>query len=445
MSTDERPRVLVLGADKCIFEACEKRGVEPVLVVGSALFDFGLQPIPEDITCLLVDDLSNVEGVLAALHRAGLADANFVGVQTGDETAVVTAGMLGRHYGCPAIDPEMAVYFRDKVLQKRRVAEAGIPTARATFIEDIYDVSGIEEFPYDKAVLKPIAGAGTYMTSVVNNIGELRARSRAYRSMRVPKRNFALEEFVSGEEWTADGVVYDGEVVFCAMATYGAPCLTVVTTNAPLRLRRFDPDSEAWAYDRAMPVVAESLKALGMTEGVFHMELFHDPETGALTFGECAARRGGALVHEEIQAKFNVHLADASLMIAMGRPPELDVKVRPEAIGCTYLLGKPGTLFACPSPAEIRERPGVEYARIESPWGMQIPDEQGSTNYRVGQALLACASVEELEQRFDEVCAWFSERVIVAPFGTPMRDQRFWQWRTWPDADFTDPLYQYPE
>lgn len=441
MTAVPRSLVLVLGVDKYVLDACERHDVEAVVVVGAGQRDYALQPVPEGMTVLRVDSVSSPEAVLGALHRSGYAERRFDGVQTSDEWAMVTAGMLAAHLGARAIDPVTALYFRDKTLQKQRVREAGVPAARTHVIEDIHDLGDLTELPFAKAVLKPIAGAATAMTSVVGDIGRLRALSAKYRGERTGQRTFALEEYIPGDEWVADGVLHDGEVVFCALGRYGVPCLTTIDHELPLWLRRFDPNDEAWAYELGEPVVRRALTALGLRDGVFHMELFHDAETGTLTFGECAARRGGALVHEEVQAKFGVHLGEGALFGALGRKPEIEVKVRPETIGGTYLMGRPGTLFHCPSPKEMGALDGVEYVRVESAFGASLSSAVGSTNARIAQVLVSASSEEALLRRFEELRVWFDERLLIAPSG-PMSGLRAWQRENWPDADYRDLPWQ---
>ncbi|WP_274563189.1 ATP-grasp domain-containing protein [Streptomyces spiramyceticus] len=438
---DCRPSVLLLGTDKYVMQACVRNGIDAVVVWGAAGYDHGLAEVPEELKVLLVEDQKNPETILMALHRAGLGNHRFDAVHTSDEWGLVTAGVLASYLGCRAIDPVTAVYFRDKSLQKQKVAEAGIPTARVTVIDDVHDVSGVT-WEYEKAVLKPVAGAATARTAVVDSLEGLRALSRRYRADRTAQRTFVLEEYIGGEEWIADGFLHDGELRFLAVGRYGAPCLTMIDQQTPLWMRHFDPKDETWAYDRAEPVIRRSLDALGLRDGVFHMELFHDPETGRLTFSECAARRGGALIHEQIQAKFGIHLGEAALLSVLGREPRADVGHRPEIFGTSYLKGRAGTLLTCPSPAELRTLPGVEFARVEFPAGGTFLGDIDNTNHRMGQVLVSAASEEELETRFADVRAWFDERLVVAPQGVTGRELRAWGREQRPDADFRDTLWQ---
>jgi len=438
--TERRPLVLLLGADQHILEACGRDGVDAVVAWGATAYDFGLVPIPEGVTAVRVDDQASPEAVLMALHRAGLGDRVFDTVYTSDEWALVTAGVLAQYLGCRGIDPATAVHFRDKSLQKRRVAEAGLRTARVTVVEDVHDVSAITGLEYRRAVLKPVAGAATTRTTVVENLADLQQRSKQYREDRTAQRTFVLEEFVDGDEWIADGVVFGGELVFCALGTYGSPCLTVVDQGLPLSMRRFDPTSEAWAYELCEPFVRQAIAALGLRSGAFHMEFFRGRDD-VLTFGECAARRGGGLIHEEVETKFNVHLGAATLRCALGRHPEPAVESRPETVGTTFLMGSPGTLVSCPSQDELMEQPGVVLARIEFPVGGQFAEGPASTDRRIGQVLVTADSEEGLQRRFAELREWFAERTVITPPGGNQRELRTWHRDTWPDLDFRDILW----
>ncbi|MGW1617790.1 hypothetical protein [Streptomyces sp. NPDC002172] len=440
MENENRPLVLLLGSARYVVEACVRLGIDAVVASGARENDAGLAA-DDQVTVLRVDHQASSEAVLGALHRGGFTDRDFDAVVTSDEFALVTAGLIAEHLGCRAIDARTALNFRDKYLQKRLVAEAGIDTARVTLIEDVHDVSALTDLPYPRAVLKPVAGASTRLTAVVDTAEELHGLSRRYRTAGTAERTFVLEEFIGGEEWIADGIVFGGEVLFWSLGAYGAPCLTALDEGLPLWMRRIDPDTEQWRYERAQPVVLGALRALGLTDGVFHMELFHNPASGRLVFGECGARRGGALIQEEVQAKFDVDLGEAMVLCGLGRRPELNVKVRPGLVGTAYLPGRPGILVDRPSAADLMALPEVEYARVEAPVGTVWTGGPSGTDQRVAQILVTADSEAELKQRFAEVRQWFDERLTVAPHPATPQELRTWQRATWPHSDLGDRLW----
>jgi biotin carboxylase len=445
MSSTTTPSLLLLGAEPNITRACLELGVDLVVAYGPTVRDADALDVPEQVRTVFVQDQRTPEAVLSALHRAGLADRHYDAVLTVYEHALVHASVLARLLGARGIPPEIAVRFRDKWLQKQAISGAGLRTARSALIEDIAYPDELPELDTWPRVFKPAFGVGTQLTTVVQDQAGLReAAVRFYRS--APRnRTYVAEEFSRGEEWSADGVVFRGEVAFLSVATYEEPCLAMLDRNAPITYRRFDPEADADVFRLADPFVRGCIAALGLTEGVFHMELFHDRETGELTFGECAARRGAALVGEEVRFKFNVDLGEEAVRVALGWAPRLDVKVSPDSIGNTHLHGPPGVLLSAPTPAEVLAQEGVRYAAVEQPVGSVISASHTSAEERVGIAVLAAPGPDALYRRMGELRDWFASRLIVAPQDVPLRTLRAWHRRTWPDVNLDDAKYEEAE
>lgn len=437
----ESELLLILAPDRYVLRACRKLGVPHVVVFGARHRDLGFQEIPAPAIPVFCEDHHKPEAILTALHRAGFGDRQFTAVQTTIEPLLITASVLGRALGARAISPSTAVLFRDKFLQKQRIADAGLATARSIVIEDLFALEPDFVMPFERAVLKPVTGLATQTTSAVDGLDDLLATARRYRQQRISARTFVLEEFISGDEWTADGVVSDGELLFYGLGRYEQPCLTTLQENAPLSMRKFDPETESRAYQAADDMVRKAIGALGLTDGVFHMELFHDPGSGRVVFSECAARRGGALTEEEILAKFGVDLGEAAVQCALGWKPELDVRVRAGTVGSVYFTSRPGTLASCPTPAELTEIPDVSFARIELPIGYRMAGAADSTTTRIGMAMINAADPASLEQRRAEILQWFNERVVVIPPASTSAELREWGRRAGTADEFADVLY----
>ncbi|MET8997215.1 hypothetical protein [Amycolatopsis sp. NPDC004169] len=445
--SDSQPVLLLIGGDPYAIRGALRHGLNPVVVHspftgdwGPLVSDWSRMPIPEGAHAVFSEDATSIERVLFSLHRQGVVDREIVGIQTSSEEALVTAAALGRVLGVPAIDAGTAVRFRDKSVQKRLVSAAGVAAAASQIIEDVHepDLSGIDDFGV--AVLKPVAGGGTRNTSIVRSRAELAARCAEYRRLRIPQRAFVLEEFIDGDEWVVEGVVFDGQIQFFCVGSYSEPCLAIVESNGVMRGERFDPSADADVYEMVRPMAETTVKALGLESGVFHLELFRERGTGRLVFGECAARRGGGLTHEVVECKFGVDLGAASVLCAAGIDPRIEPSIRPGTVGSTFLPGRAGVVASYPSPVAVAARPGVEHVRLEQPYGTRLAGA-ANTIAGVGQVVVSGRSREEFSLHCDLLTQWFDEQLVVIPDDASNQDRRDWQAAHWPDTASFFPTY----
>jgi len=436
-ATETASTVLMVSPDPYLIRACERLGVDAVVIYGQNLADAGVVSLPAHMSGVFAEDYKNPEAVLAALLRRGLLDRRYDAVIAGAEFGIPLSALLAAFLGCRGLSVEVAIRYRDKALQKRLVRAAGVPTADCVVIDDIQHFEKLPDLIGSPMVLKPIAGVGTMLTSVVTTAAELQAAARRIAAT-TDSRTFLLETFTEGDEVIVDGLVRDGDLVFHSMGYYPEPCLAVVERQASMTYGRFDPVLDKDLFEEGAALATRVTGALGLVDGVFHLEAFRRSDGGPLVFGECAARRGAAMIFEEILWKFNVDIAEEGLRAALGWPPRLDVKVRPGAIGTTNLNAPPGVLFSCPSVADILTRPGAIYARIEYPLGAMIADRIRDAASRLGQVLVTADDPDQLAGRFADIRDWFGERLVVAPAKVPARVLRAWQRGAWPDSMLGD-------
>ncbi|MEU4583287.1 hypothetical protein AB0F92_14525 [Kitasatospora aureofaciens] len=419
--------LLLIGADRHVLRACGDLGIDVTVVYGTSAKEFGLPPFPDEARHVYVEDQQNIDSILTGLYREGLGAYPFDAVYTSDEGAVIASAAVGRHFGTRAISMKTAVNFRDKSVQKQIVRNAGIRTARFEVIPDVTSLADDWVFPFESAVVKPIAGAATALTYKVGSRADIEQVAERVRNSRTPQRTFLLEDFNQGQEWQVDGVVHDGELLFLSVGRYGDPFLTVVTEQKPPSMRKYDPVSESWAYDLATPLVRGALKALELDSGIFHMELFHDATQNLLAFGECAARRGGGLTEEEVFHKFGVSLSRCAVQSTLGQVPEISPSVRSATVGSIVLPIVEGTLLSCPSAEEISTLPGAVFAKIDLPVGYVMPEVAQNTVVKLGMVILEADSPADLWKRLDEVLAWFHERLVVIPARVTPSQLRTWE------------------
>jgi hypothetical protein len=236
-----------------------------------------------------------------------------------------------------------------------------------------------------------------------------------------------VEDLVDvGEEWLVDGAVQNGSVVFASLARYGEPLLDytakaqVGVGRNVLRIFRVDGVTERETGERVRELTERSLAALGYTDGVFHLELLRDRRSGEFLFGECAGRRGGAMVEEEVKVKRGFSLAGAAVDIALGRPVQPPPEVVEERyVGSTYMHLPSGTILRVAEPAELQRLGFVHDVHISALVGPNEPPSVMSTSYRQGMCVVSGHTWDELESNMDEARRTFRERSVVAPTSRP--------------------------
>lgn len=417
--------LLMLGDDAHVVRACADLDVNLTVLCSYDSKDFGLTVPPNAGREILIEDVSSLESIYQGLWHAGLDLADFDAVYTTDEGAVVTAAILNEQLNLRWLAPGQAGAFRDKARAKTLLQAKGVATAKFAVVDDLHNLPADVALPFSPAVLKPIAGAATYRTVVITDVSELRSAAALARTEGWP-RTYLIESFVEGDEWRIDGFVFDGELLFASVATYRQTCLTAVTSKQPVSMYLFDPENDREKYEQALPMAAEALRTLGLKNGVFHLEAFCSSDTGQLVFGECAARRGGGLIEEEILRKFGISLSRAAVQCALGIKPDQEADLQPSVVGTAFLPLRPGVLVDHPELAELGALPNVQLAVIDIPLGFEM-ESPVSTIMKMGQVLLAADSVSEFLERADSVVDWFHERTVVIPPTATPAELRRWQ------------------
>ena len=214
-----------------------------------------------------------------------------------DEFDIEMAASLREHMRLPGMGETTTRYFRDKLAMRMR--------ARA---KDIRVPEFCEIFNYDKLrsfmarvpgpwVMKPRSSASAI------GIRKLRAADEIWPildQLGDEQSHYLLEQFVPGEVYHVDSIVFDKSVVFAAVSKYGAPPM-IISHEGGIFTSRMLPRKTKDEKD-LQKINREVIKGLGMVQGVTHAEFIKGHEDGKFYFLEIAARVGGANIAETIEA-----------------------------------------------------------------------------------------------------------------------------------------------
>lgn len=281
-------------------------------------------PFPSDITMRFVRAAARLPGtkLLGVVHTPpGGADANLyadkVRVENPLETADLIAGIeelkrrhgpphriigileamqvqlaqVRRHFGVEGPSVEVAEVFRDKSRMKAALARAGLPVARNRLLRTAADAKAFAEEVGFPMVLKPPAGMGAKSTFRMRSLAEL---GQALEGLGVSPGNPILaEEFLQGREFSFETIIVDGVPRLQSVSHYLPSCLEAVENPWIQWCCMLPRDIAGPEYNGIKDVAVRAIQALGLKDGMTHMEWFQRPD-GSLAIGEIAARPPGA-------------------------------------------------------------------------------------------------------------------------------------------------------
>ncbi len=254
-----------------------------------------------------------------------------------DDYDVETAASLREHLRLPGIGETLVRHFRDKLAMRMRARQAGLPVPEFTPIFNygrLHDFTSRVPAPW---VLKPRSEAGAMGIKKVHNNDEL---WHWLDELGDRQSFFLLEQYVPGEVYHVDSIVWEGEVLFAQPHRYGAPPMDVSHQGGVFVTRTLPRESEE--AQALLELNRRLADALGMVRGAMHTEFIRGQD-GQLYFLETAARVGGANIDLAVEAASGINLwqewAKIEVANVKGEPYTLPA-VRQEYAGLLVCLAQ---------------------------------------------------------------------------------------------------------
>jgi biotin carboxylase len=359
------PRLLVLGAGPAqlgLLESARARGIW-LAVVDRNASALGFRYA--DRRCILsTDDEPAIDRLVEALGIEGL-------IAPGTDWPIGVAARIAQRSGLPhPLSPQTAVLATNKLRQRERLDEAGVPQPRWWVVAP-GDPLPVVETP---CVVKAPDRQGQKGLTLVRSAAEL---GPAVEAARLESRgNLALvEELAPGPEVTVIGFSTGG--VFTALAVTDRVVAEPPAFGVAL--------AHVWpspAAPEAAAVAEWALAALGITEGPSYVQVRIGAD-GARVI-EVAARLGGGHDAELVERATGVPLNDLAIDAALGRATgPFRAGRRVGGAVTRFLVAPPGELIGVEAPDDLQ---GIERIRIYRAPGFVVrPFRRGSD--RVGAVL----------------------------------------------------------
>ncbi len=219
-----------------------------------------------------------------------------------DDFDVEMAAMLREYLHVPGMGETTARAFRDKLAMRSRARAAGIPCPEFVHVVNEQSINAWTAKVAAPWVLKPRSQAAAigirkivssdHLWSTLHGLGDARA-------------DYVLEQFVPGDVFHVDSLVFNRRVVFAAASAYGSPPMTVAHEGGIFVTRTLRSDD---ALSESLTAAsARVLGVFGLARGVSHTEFIRGHD-GVLYFLETSARVGGAFIADVVEAASGVNL-----------------------------------------------------------------------------------------------------------------------------------------
>ncbi len=229
-----------------------------------------------------------------------------------DDFDVATAASLREHMRLAGMNESTARHFRDKLAMRTRARQMGIQVPE--FV-GIFNYDALREFMGRVAppwVLKPRFSAGSIG---IQKLYESEALWRTLDRLGDGQSNYVLEQFLPGDVYHVDSVIWEGDPQFAIASKYGAPPLAITQGGGTFITRTLDRRSAE--HQTLLQANREVLTALGHQNGVAHTEFIRAHADGRFYFLETAARVAGAHVDKMVKAASGIELWAEAARIEM--------------------------------------------------------------------------------------------------------------------------------
>ncbi|MFD5161848.1 ATP-grasp domain-containing protein [Streptomyces hawaiiensis] len=357
-----RPLVLVVSP---VDETYRGYCLEQVAAAYDVVLLTGAEPSWEKpfIVDHAVAELHDTTALLAA-GRALAERHDLAGVVTWDEWHLVPTARLAGALGLPSPSVEVMRGCRNKATARTLFARHGVPSAASMKARTLLEAGFATMTLGYPAVIKPAASAGSIGVIRIDRPEELPeafAFASAGASRSREDTSVLIEEYLDGPEISVECVTQHGQTTAVAVtrkhlgpAPYFDETGHTVDATDPL-------------LAQVAPAGAAAVRALGITDGVQHVEM--RLVDGRPRLIEVNARIGGDMIGNLVRLATGIDLARAAADIACGRVPDL-TPTRSQAAAIRFICpAYSGTLTACRVTAPSG---GVKRVRFQRQPGDQL-------------------------------------------------------------------------
>ncbi|WP_456294866.1 ATP-grasp domain-containing protein [Vibrio sp. AK197] len=297
------------------FDAIKELGFEPILIVGNS------SSFPDEKNRVVLsgekENASNISKILS-----GLGDV--IAVIAAGEFSVELAEQVAESLNLQKSMNKPANILRNKAIMRKEFKKHGVNQPEvlgiASNIDELKDlVETIEHFP---VISKPVDMAGSWFVSINSNRESIVKNSKPifdYTFAKATGLKFdcksMIEDFVEGEEYSAEVIVQDGHIV-----------KYIVNKKILSDLPNFDEIGHVCGVNLGNKIESSILKNLrailkagGVINSILHVE-FRVNQFGEVNVIEAGCRIAGDRISELVNMKYDINLEEIMVRLKSNLP-----------------------------------------------------------------------------------------------------------------------------
>lgn len=346
------------------------------------------------------------EYIAQAIHRK----AQFDRIVSLSERDIIRAANLRSRWKLAGQTMESAIAFRDKLIMKTLVSEAGVRVPPMSGVDSSLDILCFAQTYGYPIVIKPRCGSGSVDVRILHSHDELIQYLLSHESLLAPAnfQNTLIEKYIDGRLYHVDGIMKSGHVLCMFPSRYLSGNISVV--DGLSNLAGFMLDQDASEYHALCDIVRRTIAALPCPEvnTSFHAEVFREHGSGMFYLCEVASRSGGGGIVDMIEAGWGCNLNMHSLLGQAGLRDTIEVKSNPTMCGYLCYAARQGIFADAPEECRL---PGVFNYRIAARFGSTFNGPRTCVD-GVVLATISGKNSKQVLERIQSLEHWLDERIV---------------------------------
>ncbi|MFC8224067.1 ATP-grasp domain-containing protein [Streptomyces sp. NPDC057362] len=325
------------------------------------------------------------------------------------EFDLLRAARLRDLLALPGQSEHSATAFRDKLVMKDLLSEAGVPLAPYTAAPNATSLVRFTREHGFPVVVKPRRGGGSAGVQVLRDDNELWAYAAQFDGLGGDDgAPLLVEAYVDHELFHVDGLLVDGRAVLMWPSSQGTTTCLGMLEGRMLHSAMLDADDPL--LDQLCKLARTVLETLPTpTTTIFHAEIFGTAD--GLLFNEIACRMAGGRIEDQIREGFGVHLPELCVR-ALTAGTLSDIPAEPPRIGGLALFPpRPGLLRKVPGECPV---PHVTEFQVAAQAGTRLRHATASME-TVASALVTGTTRAQVERTFQELKSWAEREIVIEP------------------------------